>query len=335
MPMNSSHQLKKPKKELDSKIIEFVAAGIACNALTVLDSVGLLQDLVNKGVIEEEEFRGNQLYANPILIQSAIKSLCASKILKKTGSFFRLTTFGKNLVKQLGMINLLYDSYSGLFAMQTKLAHDKSIPFHKAIDFKSMALASDQIASDLLLDPILINLFNQIKVSGTICDLGCGSGERLSNLCKELNVPGLGIEYCSESLKLAQNRFGDLPIQFEVGDVSELKGVWKDVQIVMQSFMTHDLFPASKCAPILKSYQLNFPNMKYLVILDVVSNDYSSEHHTPGFDYVHGLQGIETYNYGRVIEVYLQAGYEVENEFKIPILPNAYLWQLKPARNNV
>ncbi len=330
--MNTSHQLKKAKKEIDNQIMEFVAAGISCNALTVLDKVGLLQDLVNRGIVEEEEFSGNELYANPILIKSAIKSLCASKILKKTGSFFTLTTFGKKLVKHIGLINLLYNSYSGLLAMQTKLAYDKSIPFHGAIDFKSMALASDQIASDVV-DPILINLFNKIEVSGTICDLGCGSGERLGNLCKQLNVPGLGIEYCDESIKLAQERYGDLPIQFEVGDVSKLRNVWEDVQIVMQSFMTHDLFPTSKCAPILKSYQLNFPNMKYLAILDIVSSDYSSRGYAPGYDYVHGLQGIETYNYRKVIDVYLKAGYEIEMEFKMPILPNTYLWMLKPQKN--
>ena len=61
------------------------------------------------------------------------------------------------------------------------------------IDFGALALASIDFGINNL-DPLILDVFRAIKPKGTICDLGCGTGERLVQICKTLNSPGLGIE---------------------------------------------------------------------------------------------------------------------------------------------
>ena len=113
----------------------------------------------------------------------------------------------------------------------------------------------------------------------------------------------------------------------EQADVAHLKGVWEDVEIIMQSVMIHDIADEAECIKMLQSYSTHFPNFKYLLIVDVVAAEDGSSSYMPGFDYVHGLQGVEPRKYQENIALFQKAGYRIEREYPVG-LPNTFLWLL-------
>ena len=143
----------------------------------------------------------------------------------------------------------------------------------------------------------------------------------------------LGIDLCKESIEEAnKSAIGNPLVNFIVADVRNLNCVWEEVEILIQCFMTHDISPKQAFLDALSSYKDTFPNMKYLIILDVFGSDSSEKNKkfAPGFDYIHGLQGISTRNYDETISLFAEAGFRVELDVRSKTFPNTCLWILKP-----
>ena len=97
----------------------------------------------------------------------------------------------------------------------------------------------------------------------------------------------------------------------------------------MQYFVLHDITPASRCISVLQNYQTHFPNFRYFLYVDIVFS--LNKEHMPGFDYIHGLQNIQTRSYEETIDLFAKASLTIYKERKIEKLPNTYLWILGPA----
>lgn len=331
--MGSLVELKDTLQNLSNQELcfKFIDAGIACNALTVLDALGILKDLVNKGSFEEIELGDRETYPNPIFVRSALKLLCVNGILTFSHGIYRLTDFGQDLSSNIGFINLLYRSYSEAFSKQVEVALGRRKSITDLIDYKAMAQASDQLVGEDL-DHVFVDILKRLRLKGTLCDLGCGSGSRLIRLCKMLNTRGLGIDQCERSLSLARQNCADLPIDFVKEDASKIRGVWEDVEVVMQCFMTHDIYPRENIQKMLQAMLKSFPSVKFVIILDVVSASSmnADDVSAPGFDYVHGLQNIETYPLDEMVQIFNESNYEVIMQEEASVVPNTYLWVLKP-----
>jgi cyclopropane fatty-acyl-phospholipid synthase-like methyltransferase len=176
-------------------------------------------------------------------------------------------------------------------------------------------------------------MIQKLKPKGTICDLGCGTGHKLMKICQATRRPGLGIDIDNDAFVSDKSlSVGGTNISLELGDVAKLDGVWEDIDIVLQSFVAHGFFPDDRYVSILASYQNNFPHMKYFVIVDIVSPDDSLESFMPGYDYVHGLLGLETRSHERTVKLFTNAGYEIAKQVSVPSLPNTFIWILKVKR---
>jgi hypothetical protein len=225
---------------------------------------------------------------------------------------------------------MLFDGYIPLMAKQLDIAQGKVPNPSKYINGSSVALSSIQFGSDEV-DPLVIEVIKGLKPKRTICDLGCGTADRLIKVCQATGLPGLGLDDDSGAFRLAARLTRDNPnISVEKGDVSHLKGIWEDVEILMQSFMLHDINPESEALRMLKSYKDHFPHCKYLIVVDIVAIEDDSSVHMPGFDYVHGLQNIEPRKYQEVVSLFQKAGYKIKKEYQVG-MPHTYLWIL--ARN--
>jgi len=73
--------------------------------------------------------------------------------------------------------------------------------------------------------------------------------------------------------------------------------------------------------------------MQYLLVIDIVSPSETLTSIMPGFDYVHGLQGLTPRNYEETIETFKKAKYEILEELEIKNMPNTFIWILEPDRS--
>lgn len=311
------------------QVMGFISAGIGCHAFTVIDALGILSKLLENGFFPEKDLLNTEQYPNTPAIKSALLSLCCCNILEKKGKNYFLSELGQQLSEQTGLIKMLFDGYGELFAQGIPLALEKNTSPEKYMNGASIAEASIQFGEHTV-DPLVTYIISKMKLTGTICDLGCGTADRLLKVCNATSLPGLGLDINSEAIRLAKELTQNNPlIQVEKADVSNLDGVWEDVQLAMQSFMTHDIYPDQNCIDMLRSYKSNFPCMKYLLIIDITAPEDDLSSFMPGYDYVHGLQSIETRQHKRTVELFKKAGYVVFEEISID-MPNTYLWILRP-----
>lgn len=315
-----------PQEEQASKFstMDFVSAGIACQAFALIERMGILDVLQTKGHFD---LKSLGQFKNPPAIKAALNSLKVSGVLEKENSRYILTSFGEQLVQQRGLITMLFDGYGPLMAKQVDIAQGNILKPSKYINGSSVALSSIQFGADEI-DPLVIDVIKGLKPKRTICDLGCGTADRLIKVCQATGLPGLGLDDHSGAVRLAARLTRDNPhISVEKGDVSHLKGVWEDVEILMQSFMLHDIVPESEALQTLKSYKDHFPHFKYLLIVDIVAIEDDSLVHMPGFDYIHGLQNIEPRKYQETLSLFQKSGYKIKKEYQVG-MPNTYLWLL-------
>lgn len=53
----------------------------------------------------------------------------------------------------------------------------------------------------------------------------------------------------------------------------------------------------------------------------------------PGFDYVHGLQGITPRSYEETIETFIKADFKILKELAVPNMPNTFIWVVKQNKS--
>ena len=330
-PIVSNHKASPPLEEASKqRALDFISAGIGCHALVTVDAMGILAALVEKGVFREGELDDKERFPNPLAVHAALNALCFAKVLTKEEGSYRLTTLGQELAEEIGIIAIPFGGYAEVLAKGTSIARNEEPCPSELIKWAAVIRASVSFG-DKTVDPIIIDAVRQMKVKGTICDLGCGSAHRLIKICREMSLPGLGLDINCDAVEMARELVRSFPlVHIEQADVTQLCGIWEDVQVVMQSFMTHDISPGTKCSAMLRSYKTNFPNMRALLLVDVVAPDSDDLSHMPGYDYVHALLGVATRRYTETIQLFESAGYRVVKEIPIS-MPNTYLWILEPS----
>ena len=185
--------MKKNKNMIDSiKLdhLDFLAKGLGCHALCLIEYIGVLDIIKKDGSFQNKCL---QNYKNPHLIRAALVTLVGADVLSLSNDAYSLTDLGHKLAKNIGAITLPFMGYRGLLEKQFELVNAPSAWDESDIDYSSVAFSSIKFGlSDL--DPIILEIFRSIKPKGTICDFGCGTGEKLVKICKEVDSSGLGIE---------------------------------------------------------------------------------------------------------------------------------------------
>ena len=331
LPIDASHC--GIRSTLTDRALSFIEIGVACNAITVLDQAGIVEKLLNAGHLRMKDLKKFS-DKTKVLIESALKTLCHVEVLSKKGGSYILSDLGYEICDSISLFNMLFVGYCNLFSKQNEIFSGTESPDYYDLDNKAISKGCSGLPfSDL--ETELYNFIQRLAPRGMICDLGCGAGHRLIELQKSLNVRGLGIDLCKESIEEANKSVIKNPlIDFIVADVRKLNRVWEEVEILMQCFMTHDISPKQTFLKTVSSYKKAFPNMKYFIVLDVFSSDTSEKNmkFAPGFDYIHGLQGISTRNYDETISLFTESGFEIELDIRSKSFPNTCLWILKPSK---
>lgn len=317
------------EEESKRKALDFISAGVGCNCLVALYEAGILEQLLKNGSIDKTDI---ETCNNPICIKSALITLEKCDIIEKNLDLFKITEFGRVLSEYIGLITIFFDGYGILVANQAQIIQNKCSSLENLVKWPVVAKSSIYI-SEKTVDLVIIRELMNLKLSGTICDLGCGCGIMLSKICKTTGNPGLGFESNPSTVNEAQGQLAD-NITVEVADIINLQGVWKDVVCLIQAFVFHDFTPDNNCIDIMNSYLESFPNLKCFFYIDIMTPSDAKNELFPGFDYVHGLLGTPTRTYEETINMFDQSKYKVLKEVGIPDLPNTFLWILSPQGRN-
>lgn len=317
--------------KLQKKTLQFISIGIGCNCLVSLNATGALNILLNTPFLTEQDISN---LPNPIPIRMALLTLEKCRVVKKRGTNFQITALGRSLADQIGLINMLFDGYADLIAHQNQISNKEINNPAYFIRGSSISKAAVELAKNTF-DPILMNEFSNLKISGLICDLGCGYGKMLSQICQQTGNPGLGFDNEQHVVHEAQKIFQETNISIQHKDIMNIQGLWEDVSALIQCHVLHDVRPDECCINIINSYLNNFPKLKYFFYLDTVSPSHSHNSILPGFDYVHGLLGLVPRTYEETINMFSQSHYNVFKEIAIPLLPNTFLWILTPKNQRI
>jgi len=326
----STSKLKIKIDPLEALSMDFISAGIACQALCLLDTSGILKKIIDKGSLKKTSLKK---FKNSHLIKSILVTLVGANILFSNDTHYFFTDLGYYVAKKIGFITLPLEGYKKLIAKQTQLLHDPKSYKNTDIDFSKIAQASIQFGEENL-DPLLLDIFRSLKPKGTICDLGCGTGEKLVKICKKTHSSGLGIEQNRHVIKESKKYTKNSPqVDIIRGSIDSLKGVWEDVTVAMISFVFHDIPSKKECSKMINSYLTHFPRLHHLIVVDIVSPSPQVPTNLPGFDYVHGLQGFSPRNYEETLDTFIKGQYNIDQEIVVPNMPNTFIWILSPQRN--
>lgn len=324
------------QNKFSARALSFIEIGVACNAITVLSQSGIIKKLLLTGFFKTSELNKFK-DKKRILIESVLKTLCNVEILSQKDNSYILSDLGYEICHSLPLINMLFVGYGNLFSKQNKIFSEIEMSSYYDLDNKAISDGCSGIpVADL--ENELHNFIQREAPHGLICDLGCGTGQRIIGLNKSLGVRCLGIDLCEASIEEAnKSTIGNPLVSFLVADVKNLNHIWEEVEILIQCFMTHDISPKQTLLDTFFSYKNAFPNMKYFIILDVFSPDSSEKNKkfAPGFDYIHGLQGISTRNHDDTVNLFAEAGFKIELDIRSKTFPNTCLWVLRsPIKSN-
>lgn len=312
----------------ETQCLNFVLKGIACHALCLLKESGVLDELLNQEAVNIAKICGN--FKNSSLMRSALVTLVHAKVVVHTNGDLKLTEFGRRMAESIGLLTVPLTGYRRLFANQYELLNYPERFNCESIDFERVAWASKDFGKQEL-DQALKDVIKKINPRGTICDLGCGSGLKLQELCLLTNLPGLGIDLSDKVISEAVRTLPKhIDIEFVQGNISDLEGVWEDVDVALASYVFHDIIPNEECVKMLSSLRTTFPRLRSLIIVDIVASSLEDQDIMPGFDYVHGLQGVMPRTYSETMSCFSKAQYSIVEKFSVHNMPNTYIWILRP-----
>ncbi len=311
----------------NAQALSFIDSGVSCFIISMLDNLGLIDLILSKGFLCNKDLLK---FPNRLVLKKAVFSLSRNRILLEKDGLYYLTELGASILEHRGSIGLIYSGYSNVLANQTEYALDGAPPSNACFDSKSIARASIHFGEKNI-DPLVVSLVKKLKIKGQICDLGCGACTRLIKLCEQTGLNGIGIELAPGAVKLAKENTRHVSnISVKKGDIMNLNHIFPKVEIIMQFFVMHDIASEKESLLILNSYRDSFPKLKFFIYTDVVAPSDNTSPQLPGFDYVHGLLGINPRTYEETVNLFSKLKFRICEEHSIANLPNTYLWVLQP-----
>lgn len=305
------------------------SSGITCHALSALSNIGIF-NLLEENRITFGMIKKNYPTINEIALNSLFSTLKISGIVSERDGIFTFTSFGQEALKNIGEFSLWFGAYSKLYGKLEDIVVGSDSVKHSDFKGELVGKASAEIGYKKV-DPILYNVLDRLNLKDKVCDLGCGGGQRLNSICDRYNVEGIGIDLNPEAIASAHFNFPNSNISFLNGDVTKLSDQFPNVELLLQTFMTHHITPNNSCVNVLNHYRDCFPNAKYFIILDTVSPEIDShqpELFTSGFILIHGLQGLRPRTKSEMREIIKEAHYKLLEEIPLEV-PNSYLWLLE------
>lgn len=328
MNINLTKPSSPNKKNKHDKAEDFIAAGVACYAFSLIDELGLLDQLLSGQNLPYNIFLS---YPNPLVVKTALQALECSNIIFFDEHVFQLTSFGKSLARHRGSIGLIYNGYRETISNQLRIAQDQPSQNWDLIDSEAITKAASQMGDEFF-NTTLLSILRKHSIKGTICDLGCGNASTLMYLCRKEKLPGLGFDFFSSSIDVAKGSLNQNDkITLLTKDITKIDEVYPEVEVLLQSFVMHD-FSDAVCRKTIQSLLTSFPKARLFLYLDAVSPVNENPLQLPGFDYIHSLLGIKPRTLKETSNLLADSGLHIMNLDPIQGLTNCYIWTLCPLK---
>jgi len=316
---------------MERSIPTLFASTLAAHALLLADQLGLLRRFEQAPSVPLARLRLDAADAWPTW-RACVVALRDGGILRWSDDEVALAVGPDELRAALPVLNLWSRAYAGVLAR--KLIAQASGPNGDLVAEYSGHIGRQHI------DPALTAIFAELGLQRGIADLGCGAGLRLLKLCRELRLPGLGLDIDETAIALARRNLASapdagVPITFERDDAFALRGSYPDIDALMMTFFTHHVESDDRLAAILASYAKTFPRLRYLLVFDTVLASSAGRQNVffaKGFEYIHGVQNILPRTYESYEAVFKQIGVEVVRRVPLAV-ENSHVWICRHGRS--
>ncbi|GIJ79304.1 Methyltransferase domain-containing protein [Micromonospora phaseoli] len=313
---------------------------VVTSAISASHQLGLLDLLHTEGSTDVATAAGSRLDHG--IVRRLFETLVWAKVVEADGDRYTVGPGFADVYAARGYFYWLVKGCGELFS----IAPDVAAPEQRVGDFYHRDMRAVAIGSRLIGDSEVEPLFDEIITGldfGAIADLGCGSGQRLIRIAeRDPAVTAVGVDIARGAVDLAEKSVADAGLDGRVhivqGDVLTLEptAVFADVEVVTCVFMGHDFWPMQRCVDGLANLRRAFPNVKRLLLCDVVrtpgpASPETTTIFTLGFEMIHALMGVYIPSREEWLEAFGAAGWDLVRERHVAAPPSGILFELVPS----
>ncbi|MCC8367978.1 class I SAM-dependent methyltransferase [Xenorhabdus sp. PB61.4] len=308
------------------------SGNIISKAVMLAEHMNLFDHFDKNGRIVESELRDHYKKKSSY-VDAVITSLKDGGILTVVDGMCQLQISVEEIKKKLPIFKLWLYAYRDLLSNQEEIfdGNYNVLPY----DGASVARYSAEIGG-YFIDKHMENIFSQLDISGTLCDMGCGAGLRLINICRQFGFNGIGMDINANAIELANKNLretysGSSEIKFKQQDVTIINEINPSVEAILFTFFTHHIEPNERLEKLLNDYRNLFPNLKFIILFDTVTNEKGNSINNifaRGFDYIHRLQGLVPRTRADYMAIFERSCLHVIDEIVLEV-DNSYVWLCK------
>ena len=324
-------------------VADLFSSYVAASAISAAVELGLFDTLADGGTCRADDLRRGGEPVSPWVARALLNALAWAGIVElHTSDPALLVRPGPRFADAYELRGYFYWLVRGngeVFTYAADLAPDRDeVSYHR--DMRAVALSS-RLIGNREVEPLFDRVLAGLEFT-RVADLGCGSGGRLVRIMKRNpGVTGVGIDLAPASVELAGQVIAaeGLADRLSVrqGDVHRLTPAddLSDVDVVTCVFMGHDFWPRESCVRVLTNLRIAFPNLRTMLLCDVVRSEDTPGPDTPifrlGFEAAHALMHTYLPTEAEWGEAFAEAGWTPRAAHHTTSPPGGVLFELVPV----
>jgi SAM-dependent methyltransferase len=342
-PVPTAAPAAAPPSATIGPVADLFSSYVAASAISAAVELGLFDTLADGGTSPADDLRRGGEPLSPSVARALLNALAWAGIVElDTSDPALLVRPGPRFADAYELRGYFYWLVRGngeVFTYAADLAPDRDeVTYHR--DMRAVALSS-RLMGNGEVEPLFDRVLAGLEFT-RVADLGCGSGGRLVRIMKRNpGVTGVGIDLAPASVELAGQVIAaeGLADRLSVrqGDVHRLTPAddLSDVDVVTCVFMGHDFWPRESCVRVLTNLRIAFPNLRTMLLCDVVRSEDTPGPDTPifrlGFEAAHALMHTYLPTEAEWVEAFAEAGWTPRAAHHTTSPPGGVLFELVPV----
>ncbi|MER6915328.1 class I SAM-dependent methyltransferase [Streptomyces sp. NPDC000594] len=315
-------------------------SAVAASAISAAWEVGALDELKSQGALDASEF-ATAHGLDPSATTGLFRALAAVDIVERADNKVTPAVNFEEAYRTRSFFHWLTRGSGELFRRMPELLPEQNrTGDYYQRDSAAISFACREISS-FCYDPWFDQAVEGLDFTPrVIADLGCGSGERLSQLLRRHpEARGLGIDIARPSLEVAASAAHDAGLAdrlsfvlADVRDMTERPG-FAEVELLTCFMMGHDFWPRERCVDILRRLRSIFPATRRFLLGDATRTVGTADRDLPtftlGFEVAHDLMGTFIPRVTDWESVFAEGGWRLRKKYAIDIAVGEVIFELE------
>ncbi|MFF4412596.1 SAM-dependent methyltransferase [Streptosporangium sp. NPDC001559] len=307
---------------------ELLEGYIMCSVLASLDDLGVLD------ILEEKGLRVEDVGGNLQLARDTVFYLVDRGVLAPDGDVYRLTGYGRELLRDRGYIFWIAGGFGEPFWRFGELVSGKS-KYGKDIsrDGRIVAVSSADLGLEDL-KPYVHSLLSEIEFT-RVADFGCGNARNLIGICGLKDADGLGVDISADAIAEARREVAKdglteriTVVEADASNAAAIPGL-ESVDLVVGFFFMHEVLEQGLDYFIsyLRGLAERLPAGAHVLAAEVLPPQRDRacpETFTPEFTLIHALMGQGLLSEEGWSDAFRQGGFEIRKTVR-PNIPGGLL----------